>query len=263
MPKLQHFQSDDSPDSIFSAIEHDGGCILHGLFAPEFCDQIKDDFLGYIKAMQWGENELGLRDEFYGNQTKRLHGLFSKSPLMSEVLMNPFLLSMAEHFLKSDRRARDFRLSNAELMVLNQDQEVQEFHTDGGSWYRAQQHEAGKEILISANIALTDFTENNGATRVVPGSHQWAVDRKPKDSEVCLAVMPQGATLLYSGNVIHSGGANATPDMRMGLYLGYLVSWLRPIENQLATNTPEDILALSAEAQRLLDVVPSGFTVLA
>jgi ectoine hydroxylase-related dioxygenase (phytanoyl-CoA dioxygenase family) len=182
---------------------------------------------------------------------------------MVQVLMNPFLLSLAEHFLKSDRRAHDFRLSNCELMVLNQNQTFQEFHTDGGSWHRAQKHEEGKDILISANIALTEFTQNNGATRVVPGSHRWPSDRKPADSEVCLAVMPQGAALLYSGNVMHSGGANTTAEMRIGLYLGYLVSWLRPIENQLATNSPGDVLALPLDAQRLLDVVPGGFTVIA
>ena len=72
-------------------------------------------------------------------------------------------------------------------MVLNGDQSSQEFHTDGGSWYRAQQNEKGKQILVSANIALTEFTEANGATRVVPGSHLWESSRSPLDSETCLA----------------------------------------------------------------------------
>jgi ectoine hydroxylase-related dioxygenase (phytanoyl-CoA dioxygenase family) len=263
MPALQHFLKNDDPTSVFEAIEADGACVLDDLVTPEFCGHITDDFLSFIKSADWGENEIGLKDEFFGAQTKRLHGLFSKSPLMVQVLMNPFLLSLAEYFLKSDKRAHDFRLSNAELMVLNQNQTFQEFHTDGGSWHRAQKHEGRRNILISANIALTEFTQDNGATRVVPGSHRWSNGRKPVDSEVCLAVMPRGAALLYSGNVLHSGGANSTPEMRIGLYLGYLVSWLRPIENQLATNSPEDIAALSEEAQRLLDVVPGGFTVIA
>ena len=121
----------------------------------------------------------------------------------------------------------------------------------------------GKEILVSVNIALTEFTQHNGATRVVPGSQLWPQERPAEESEICLATMPKGAALLYSGNVLHSGGENITPDIRVGLYLGYIVSWLRPIENQLVTNKPEDIFALSDEAKQILDVVPGGFTVIA
>ena len=75
--------------------------------------------------------------------------------------------------------------------------------------------------------------------------------------------MPKGAALIYSGNAIHSGGANAETEARVGLYLGYVVSWLRPLENQLITNEPTDILSLSEEARRLLDLTPGGFTVYA
>ena len=130
MPALQHFLKEDDPTRIYSAIEEDGACVLDDLVTTEFCGRITDDFLSHIESVDWGENEIGLKDEFFGDQTKRLHGLFSKSPLMVQVLMNPFLLSLAEHFLKSDRRALDFRLSNAELMVLNENQTFQEFHTD-------------------------------------------------------------------------------------------------------------------------------------
>ena len=75
--------------------------------------------------------------------------------------------------------------------------------------------------------------------------------------------MKKGSALLYSGNVLHSGGENRTDNIRTGLYLGYSISWLRPIENQLVTNNPEDVFSLSKEAQQLLDVVPGGFTVIA
>ena len=63
--------------------------------------------------------------------------------------------------------------------------------------------------------------------------------------------------------MIHSGGANTDAMTRIGLYLGYVVSWLRPIENQMVTNDPADVLALSEQAKQLLDVVEGGFTVIA
>ena len=252
-------------DDIQSAVAEDGACIALNVLPLELCDALIADFQPHLDHMPWGTDELGYRDNFYGQQTKRLHGLFSKSAHMQEVLTHPLFLSLARRMFVEPRISNDIRLSNTELMVLSKDQDVQEFHTDGASWQRIQAAEKanGNEILISANCALTDFTETNGATRVVPGSHLWDDDRAPNDDEVCLAVMPKGSALIYTGNAIHSGGANTEDEARFGLYLGYIVSWLRPLENQLVTNAAGDITALSAEAQKLLDVSEGGFTVFA
>lgn len=252
-------------DEILAAVAADGACIALDVLPHELCDALIADFQPHLDDIPWGTDELGYRDQFYGEKTKRLHGLFSKSPNMETVLTNPLFLALANRLFVDSKLASDVRLSNTELMVLNKDQDVQEFHTDAASWRRIQNAEKanGNEILISANCALTEFTASNGATRVVPGSHRWEEGRAPTDDEVCLAVMPKGSALIYSGNAVHSGGANAEDQARFGLYLGYIVSWLRPIENQLVTNSAEDIQALSEEARRLLDVSEGGFTVFA
>lgn len=266
---LKHYGISHSIDDICESLSLDGACIIDGLLEIQLCDDLSKDFLGDLDQLKWGIDELGYKNDFYGNQTKRLHGLFSRSTHMEAVLTHPLLLNVARKILLADDRGRDIRLSNAELMVLNNNQKNQAFHSDAGSWHRIQERERqealpGKgEILISANCALTDFTDNNGATRVVPGSHLWEAGRKPTEAETCLAIMKKGSALLYSGNVLHSGGENRTDNIRTGLYLGYSISWLRPIENQLVTNKPEDIFCLSQEAQQLLDVVPGGFTVMA
>lgn len=264
MVSLQQIDATDV-DGILSAVGTDGACIALNVLPHELCDALIADFQPHLDDMPWGTDELGYRDDFYGQQTKRLHGLFSKSPRMQEVLTHPLFLTLARRLFVEPGIANDIRLSNTELMVLNSDQDVQTFHTDGASWRRTQAAEKanGNEILISANCALTDFTATNGATRVVPGSHLWAEDRDPQSDEICLAVMPKGSALIYTGNAVHSGGANQEEAARFGLYLGYIVSWLRPIENQLVTNAAEDILALPEEARRLLDVSEGGFTVFA
>lgn len=262
MLKLESLKSTEQ-DLIIEAINRDGACIVSDLLESEFCDHLLGDFRPHLSDMPWGIDELGYKSDFYGEQTKRLHGLFSKSKHMETVLTHPLLLALAGRVLVDDKKSKDFRLSNAELMVLAEHQDVQEFHTDGGSWFHAQSMEAPQEILLSANIALTEFTETNGATRVVPGSHLWEPGRKPEPDEITQAVMPKGAGLIYSGNVIHSGGANSDADIRVGLYLGYVVSWLRPLENQLITNQPEDVLAMGDRAKQLVDIVPGGFTVIA
>lgn len=264
MVALKHFRAEDK-HGICEAIKQDGACIAEAVISHEMCDQLTADFLPFLNAMPWGDDELGYKSDFYGNQTKRLHGLFSKSPMMEQILTLPSVLDVVKEVLLINNKSRDIRLSNTELMVLAEHQQAQEFHTDGGSWYRAQAREKqdGENILISTNMALTEFTATNGATRVVPGSHLWPEGRVPQPEEICQAVMPKGAALFYSGNVIHSGGANTDAMTRIGLYLGYVVSWLRPIENQMVTNDPADVLALGTEARQLLDVVEGGFTVLA
>ena len=261
MTGLAHIDAADV-DGILEAVAEDGGCIARDVLSDGQCRALLDDFSPHLSAMDWGRDELGYRNDFYGTRTKRLHGLFSKSPRMIEVLTHPLFLTLAQRLFVDDGFAHDVRLSNTELMVLGQDQEVQDFHTDGVSWRRVQQRE-DREVLVSANCALTPFTASNGATRVVPGSHRWPADRRPTEDEVRLAEMPAGAALIYSGNVIHAGGANVEDDVRVGLYLGYIPSWLRPIENQLVTNAPADVLSLPEQARRLLDAVDGGFTVYA
>jgi hypothetical protein len=263
-PRMNHLIHIDtgSVDDILDAVTQDGACIARNVLTNEQCGALMTDFTPHLKAMDWGRDELGYRSDFYGARTKRLHGRFSKSPRMTEVLTHPLFLALAERLFIDSGFADDVRLSNTELMVLGKDQTAQDFHTDGVSWRRIQR-QAGQEILISANCALTPFTASNGATRVVPGSHRWPPERKPRDHEVCLAEMPAGSALIYAGNVIHAGGANFESDVRVGLYLGYIPSWLRPIENQLVTNTPAHVLALPERARRLLDVTDGGFTVYA
>ena len=262
MPALQRIDSANTAD-ILSALTTDGGCIALNFLTPEVCEQLTADFSGHLDEVGLGADDLGYRNDFYGQKTKRLKGLFSKSARMEAVLTHPDVLNVARQFLLSDKRATDLRLSNAELMVLYPGQGNQDFHTDAVSWRRAQRAEKPHEILFSINIALTDFTDHNGATRVVPGSHLWAEQREPAEDEITLATMPRGSALFYTGNVIHSGGHNRSDEIRYGLYLGYSLSWLRPLENQLLTNDPEDLKKLSPQAQQLLDIVPGGFTVYA
>jgi hypothetical protein len=261
MTELARLAADDRA-GLLAALDRDGACIAEDLLPAALCDALLDDFAPQLDALDWGVDELGYKDDFYGRRTKRLHGLFEKSPAMVDVLLNPVLVGVAEALFVETGMARELRLSNTELMVLTAGQGDQAFHTDGVSWKRAQRHEDG-EILVSANIALTDFRASNGATRVVPGSHRWPPEREPTPDEVCRAEMRRGSALLYTGNAIHSGGASEEETPRVGLYLGYIPSWLRPIENQLVTNDPAAVHALPDAARRLLDVSPGGFTVYA
>lgn len=102
-------------------------------------------------------------------------------------------------------------------------------------------------------MALVDFTRENGATRLIPGSHQWELERTPEESEGVYAEMPAGSAVIYLGSTIHGGGANSTQDpWRRGMHLSYVLGWLRTEENHYLATPPEIARSLPRQAQQLL-----------
>ncbi|MEM6708269.1 MAG: phytanoyl-CoA dioxygenase family protein [Pseudomonadota bacterium] len=249
-------------DDIAESLRNDGACIAHGFASRALCDAVLEDLAPALADQAWGVDDLGYRADFYGNRTKRLHGLFRHSTRLLPILLHPLMMHLSTTWFVASGMARSVRLSNAELMVLGEGQTNQKMHTDAASWPAIQSLEE-REILLSVNLALTEFTAENGATRVVPGSHRRSYPRDALEADATLAVMPKGSALIYTGNAWHSGGENRTPTPRVGLYLGFIPSTLRPLENHLLTNGRDSIAALPSEAQVLLDVSPGGFTVYA
>ncbi len=261
MPELKHFTTETPQSEIESAILTDGACILDSLISPELCDQLMADFMPHIEDVSWTNTGYKEDDEFFGLKTKRFHGLPGMSEKCSEIIGNEFLLDLASSILGRGRRCRALRVSTMELMVLGSDQVDQQLHRDSDSWgYMNRSRD--ENILFSANIALCDFTDTNGATVVVPGSCQWPDDRQAEEGETCLATMKKGSALLYSGDVIHGGGNNTEDAIRTGFYIGFIPSWLSPLENHVVASGVAAVDKLDEPIQHLLNVVPGGFTVI-
>ena len=118
------------------------------------------------------------------------------------------------------------------------------------------------ELQLASVIAFVDFTAENGATRVVPGSHRWP-DRSSRPTEQILADPPRttrsptprcrpGRAVVYTGGVIHGGGANTTDVPRRGAHLSYCLGWLRTEENNYLSCPPEVAATLPRQAQEVL-----------
>jgi ectoine hydroxylase-related dioxygenase (phytanoyl-CoA dioxygenase family) len=113
---------------------------------------------------------------------------------------------------------------------------------------------------MSTIWAVTDFTRENGATQIVPGSHLWEKDRIPTNNEIAYAEMKAGSVLLYTGTVLHGGGENISKnDIRTGIFLHYALNWLRQEENQYLSCPPEIAKGISHEIRSLIGYSKGGY----
>jgi ectoine hydroxylase-related dioxygenase (phytanoyl-CoA dioxygenase family) len=129
-------------------------------------------------------------------------------------------------------------------------QGAQMLHRDRLAWGGYLQRSI--EPQLNMIWAVTDFTKENGATRVVPGSHLWEDGRGAHEEEITYAEMKAGSVILYTGSVIHSGGANVSGADRVGINITYSLGWLRQEENQYLSCPPEIAATLPQDLQRLI-----------
>jgi ectoine hydroxylase-related dioxygenase (phytanoyl-CoA dioxygenase family) len=111
---------------------------------------------------------------------------------------------------------------------------------------------SGYEVECHVMWAMTDFTELNGATRVIPGSHKWEDKLRPQYEETVPAEMPKGSVFFYVGSVYHGGGANHSDERRLGINVGYTLSWLRQEENQYLACPPDVARTIDEDLAKLI-----------
>jgi len=113
-------------------------------------------------------------------------------------------------------------------------------------------HPSGRDLIFNVMWAGVDFTAENGATRVVPGSHRWPGERIANESEVAQAVMPKGSVLFWHCRALHGLAASTSAARRTGIFHSFVVNWLAQEENQYLAFPPEDAARLSVRARQLL-----------
>lgn len=249
MPALEHLTRDVSEQDIWSAIDEHGGVIIDDFLDEDMLSRLREDFMPAVSNFAPGAKAgHDFWKAFHGTQTKRMTGLAELSSAWGDLLCDPLYKGMADHYLGED----NYYLNTGQLICIGPGETPQILHRDELNWPEAagQDH----EITITAIFALTDFTEENGATVVAPGSHKWpGMMPEVRPDQTCRAVMKAGSALLYSGKVIHGGGANASKDeWRLGLHAGFVLGWLRSEENHQLTTSLDAAQKLSEHAQRML-----------
>ncbi|HET6950947.1 MAG TPA: phytanoyl-CoA dioxygenase family protein [Acidimicrobiales bacterium] len=186
------------------------------------------------------------RNAFEGFRTQRIYAVFAKTRAFDDLAVHPLLLGALDHVL-----GPHYQFSAPVALRIGPGEAAQVLHRDEDVYPLTRPH---PPVVVNSMWALCDFTEGNGATRLVPGSHRWPDDRRPEPDgrEVVHATMPAGSVLIYAGGLWHGGGANTTDHPRPGLLLEYVVSWLRPQETQLVAVPPGVARGLPQRLQELL-----------
>jgi ectoine hydroxylase-related dioxygenase (phytanoyl-CoA dioxygenase family) len=239
------------------ALDEDGGFIVEGIFSTDTITTMRDAVLAAAASAEPGTTDQGLGEAgrlFDGARTIRFSSLGKLSPAFFEVLDNPRYAEIADAVLLPN--CGSYWVNTGQAMLIGPGEDAQMLHRDCLNW---SQHCAPTwpdcaEVTVSAMIALDEVTEELGATRVIPGSHRWPDFTDFGDhGQTVAAELEPGDALIYSGKVVHGGGANLTSDLwRNAMHLSFVVGWLVPEESSPLDYSDEELAGQSARVRRLL-----------
>jgi hypothetical protein len=268
---LERFTAESPADAICEALDRDGAAIIEGLLPLDVVDRVNAEVDASVDAADPDETLFNpIMQQFHGPFTKQVAGMPGISRTFAvDVMCHPLLLGLCDRILAPS--CARYQLNLGHLLQRGPGSEEQWLHRDEAVWSDVPRPHP--ELQLATVIAFVDFTRENGATRVVPGSHRWP-DRQmlpaeqmtqepPLPEQIAYAEMPAGSAVVYTGGTIHAGGANSTDIPRRGAHMSYCLGWLRTEENNYLSTPPAIAATLPRRAQELLgyavhDSIPRG-----
>lgn len=217
----------------------DGYVILERAIGEGDLSAVKAALAGYEAQRPMGRNN------FEGERTQRVYSLAGKGEAFLQLAEHPAVMEVLDATLLPN-----FLLSTLQSIRLHPGETCQPWHTDD-AFYPVPRPRT--KLAISTIWALEDFTEENGATQVIPGSHLWANEHPDEKSHhVVPVVMPAGSVVIFDGALWHRGGENRSNGTRLALSPQYCQPWLRPQESQLLIVPPRDAARCSPRVRAML-----------
>ena len=227
----------------------DGFTILENLIPDDLVERVKTQFAPYLQGAHLGRND------FEGLHSERIYALLAKAPAMAELIEHPAILAILDQLLP-----KNYLLSAALAINVHPGETPQPWHIDDGAgglpWPKPR-----PMFGVSTIWALEDFTHENGATEVIPGSQNWPASREPAEHEVHKVAMPAGSVVVFDGRLLHRGGANNSSATRLAVTPQYCAPGLRQIENMVLAVPPNVAGTYSARIQNMLgyNIIEPGF----
>jgi hypothetical protein len=239
---IPRFSAPVPPEKVAAALAEQGVAIVERLEPPARLAGALAEMAPWVEATPTGS------DGFAGRRTRRTGGLIARSPICRELVAHPFVLDVVGRVLG---HASNFQLHLTQLIAIGPGEPAQLIHRD--QWaFDFFPFPLGYEVQCNTIWAASDFREENGATRVVPGSHRFADKLQLGEADTLPAEMPAGSLVFYTGSLYHGAGANRSEAVRYGLNLTYALGWLRQEENQYLSVPPEIARTLPDPLLRLM-----------
>jgi ectoine hydroxylase-related dioxygenase (phytanoyl-CoA dioxygenase family) len=241
MAKVVTVSASVGPAVINEILEQDGCIVIEGVLGARQVDALAAELEPHFDEVP------NCAGDFYGYVTKRVSGLAAKSRACQAMIIHPAILAVMDHFLLKGCRGYHLNLTQAIRIGPGEPQQV--IHLDDLMFNFAHPE---FEAMINTMWAVDDFTTENVATHVVPGSHKWPLDRQAQPHEEAQGVMKRGSVLIWLGSLQHGGGANRTVKTRTGIVHSYSLGWLRQAEPQYLAVPLEIAMTLPEKLQRVL-----------
>jgi ectoine hydroxylase-related dioxygenase (phytanoyl-CoA dioxygenase family) len=228
---------------VHDVLRGDAAVVVDELADSVTMARVAEEMAPHIEATPYGS------DGFSGRTTKRTGALIARSPSSHALVQHPLVLDVTGRLL---HQAKSYQLHLTQTIAIGPDSPGQAIHRNQWAFdffpFPADHH-----VQCNTIWALTDFTEANGATRIIPGSHLR--DHSPEfgsHHDSIAAEMPRGSVLVWHGSLWHGGGANRTGERRVGIAMNYCAGWIRQQENQQLGIPREIARGFSARLRELV-----------
>lgn len=229
-------------ERAWADLDEFGYAVVEGALDPDVLHRVR----ARLVEQAAGELAAGVGYVDSGGRNQRVWNLPNKGDEFLDLLRHPLYVEVMDRLL-----GRSWLLSSSTANIAGPGGEPMFLHADQGY---VPAPFPPRPLVANCGWLLDDFTEANGGTRVVPGSHLLGRGPSPEEasgSDTVPVEGPAGSAFLFDGRLWHGTGSNRTEDQRRHIILNYAcVPWLRQQENFTVSLSPgvlarcgEDLLA--------------------
>jgi ectoine hydroxylase-related dioxygenase (phytanoyl-CoA dioxygenase family) len=236
-------------EAAVAGLEDRGFAIIERLVGGDVMADLASELAADFNAVELGDG---------ANCTRRIHSrVLTASPTLQTLVIHPVVLGVLDRMLGPN--CVRYQLSSVQGIDVDPGASDQNLHRDDDIFRLPHPHPC---FEINVMWAVTDFSAENGATRVVPGSHRLASGDRPDPRDAVAVDMAAGSILMWQGATWHGAGANCSSAARTGVYVGYSLGWLRQEETLYLALPPEAVHPMPERLQRLIGYELKGSSTL-